>query len=83
MSLPVRLYPGQVSIYGAASITGLLVDNMQFGIVDQMWDDTDGTISLGQSVMFSPSRAISVTYGNVSYFLIEQNDIKLIETPLP
>jgi len=79
MSLPVRLYPGIVSIYGASSVMGLQTEGMQFGLVDQIWDDIQGTLSIGQSVMFPIEKSITVTYGNMDFFLVEQNDIKLIE----
>lgn len=79
MSLPVRLYPGIVSIYGTSSATGLQTNGMQFGLVDQLWDDLQGTLSLGQSVMFPIEKSTLVTYGNMDFFLVEQNDIKLIE----
>ena len=80
MSLPVRLYPGIVSIYGAASVNGLETENMQFGLVDQLYDNSPNTISVGDSVMFKLDKAELVTYGNIVYFLINQSDIKLIET---
>ena len=53
---------------------------MQFGLVDQMYDDSPNTISIGDSVMFKLDKAEIVTYGNIVYFLINQSDIKLIET---
>lgn len=80
MSLPCRLYPGIISVYGAGSVNGLITEKMQFGLVDQMYDDSPNTISIGDSVMFKLDKAEIVTYGNIVYFLINQSDIKLIET---
>lgn len=81
MSLPVRLFPGQISIYGAASQNGLQSDKMQFGLVDQMANNVPDTISIGDSVMFRLDRSDTITYGNITYFLIQESDIKLIEIP--
>lgn len=77
--LPCRLYPGQVSIYGAASITGIQSDDMQFGLVNQMADNSPNSISIGDSVMFRLDRSETVYYGGNAYYLINQNDIKLTE----
>ena len=77
--LPVRLYPGQVSIYGAASLTGITSDKMQFGLINQMADNIPNSVSVGDSVMFRLDKSETIYYGSNTYFLINQNDIKLIE----
>lgn len=84
MSLPVRLSPGIMSIYGASSINGILTNVMQFGVIDQLSSDIPGSFTIGDSVMFPISKIQdTITYNNISYFLIGETEVKLTENPLP
>lgn len=81
MSLPVRLSPGQLSIYGATSVNGILGDGMQFGTIDQLSNNVPGEYSLGQSVMFPVYKSITLNYQNVPYFIVEEKDVLGVENP--
>lgn len=85
MSLPANLYPGYVSIYGAASINGIVTrtSGLQFGLINQIYNSYQNSISVGQSVMFKQDGdTIRLNYGGVDYFLIEEKKIILIENIL-
>lgn len=84
MSLPCRLYPGYASIYGAQSITGIVPKQggLQFGTIDQIYDNVPGTVSIGQSVLFKYEDCVMVDYQGTQYFLLPEQKIILIENIL-
>jgi hypothetical protein len=47
MSLPVRLFPGQASIYGTSSLNNLLTNNMQFGSKAKVNDAVNFAMNMG------------------------------------
>lgn len=77
MSLPARLSPNILSIYGQRKVGGGITaaKGYQFGTVDQMYGGQ--AYFIGQSVMFKSDKAIQVRYGNAPYFLIQEQDIVL------
>lgn len=80
MSLPARLYPGYLSIYGAKSVNGIVPSGgFQFGRVNQIYDSIPDTVSINQSVMFRSIDSIIVTYSGIQYFILPENKIILIE----
>lgn len=85
MSLPARLYPGYISIYGAGSVNGITrtTDAYQFGVIEQMWPDSEGTLSIGQSVLYKVADTIQVIYDSTTYYLTKETNIILIESPAP
>jgi len=84
MSLPARLYPGQVAIYGTGSpsITGIVPPSemFRFGLIDQIWDNMPGTVSVGESVLYNTEDIIAqLVYSNTIYVVIPEEKIILIE----
>jgi len=82
--IPARLYNGYLLIYGAPSITGIVPNSsgFQFGLVNQIYDNVSGDVSLNQSIMFRYDDSITVTYDGQQYFLLEEQKVILIENPL-
>lgn len=81
MPLPVRLSPGIVSIYGYPSLNNLKSynPNIIFGVVDAVYLDVPGIVSVGQVIMVDKTKVESVTYENTEYFLVPEELIKLVE----
>lgn len=86
MSLPIILKQGQVSIYGAGSVTGITgvqaPDGYSFGIIDQVWNGGTGWPFVGDSVCFKGDDIIKLVYGSWPYLLIDETKILMTETPL-
>lgn len=73
-----------MSIYGGKSISGINVPNgYQFGLVSQLLGGCSGTVDIGESVLFALKDGIAVNYSDTQYFLVQENNIILIETDLP
>lgn len=80
MSLPARLQPNILSIYGQRTVeSGMTVSKgYQFGTVNQMYG---GQVDfIGQSVLFKSDKATQIRYSNTTYYLIQEQDIILIVT---
>lgn len=78
--------PG-VLVYGTMSIQGISEPDlkhpvMQFGLVSQVYPLCE-TVNVGQNIMFVKDGASIVTYSNTNYFLVPEQNIKLIEAPAP
>lgn len=83
MSLPVKLSPGIVSIYGTPSTQGIDLTNsprLQFGGITQL-PYTYGAYSVGQNALFDIGDAKTVYYNNVTYFLLPEDKIIFTENP--
>ena len=82
--IPARLYNGYLLIYGAPSISGIVpnLSGYQFGLVNQIFDNIPGDVSLNQSIMFKYDDSITVTYNGQQYFLLQEQKVILIENPL-
>jgi hypothetical protein len=86
MSLSAVLGPGLVSIYGVgtnySTVTGMVVPNQSFffGVVDQTWDGQNGSVSVGQSVLFQQNDIFTrLVYNGQTYTLIPEQKAILIE----
>jgi len=77
--------PGYVSVYGMASTRDIVPKSsyIQFGVIDQTFDDTPHNYAVGDSVMFNINDAEVVKYGSYQYCLIQDNKIILREISLP
>lgn len=85
MSLPIRLSPGLVSIYGGGSIQGINIADasspIRFGVVNQMFD-LYGAISIGQSVMYNKNDIIApLFYIDTTFNILSEDKIIAIENP--
>lgn len=80
--VPVNLQSGYSLIYGASSTRGIGVsgDNY-FGVVHQTGAGFPNYI-IGQSVLFPKSAVINLTYGNQTYFLIDESKVIFSEQTL-
>jgi hypothetical protein len=82
IELPIRVLPGQVVISGGASLNGIQAfDDAQFGTIAMLYEQ--GTFSLGDNVMFYLKDCNKVQYLDEYFFLLNESDIKLVETILP
>ena len=83
--LPIRLRPGQVSIYGQPSINGILINNgYQFGVINQLPDNCESAFALDQSVLFClPENCPNPQLNYYSYFIVPEDKIIFTETPAP
>lgn len=80
--LPIRVLPGQVVVSGAASLNGIESDgDAQFGTIAMLYEE--GTFSVGNSVMFYLRDCHRLTWLDTLFFLLNESDIKLVETILP
>ncbi len=85
MSLPVILMEGQVSIYQAGSMWGIVtldVDGkespLRFGKIDALnWGTA--TLAIGDNVMYNINDADQLYYRNTPYFIVDGGKIKMIE----
>ena len=84
MSLPVRLPVGIVSIYNASSINGLAPfdPEFNFGVVDQTYSQVPGIVTNGQTVMYNKENSIQIAYQGITYYLVDEKKITLVENPL-
>jgi len=86
MSLPVRLSPGLVSIYGNGSIQGIFstenTSKIRFGIVDQRYDEFS-TVALGDSVMYNIDDVKApVFYIDTAFYILPEDKIISVENPI-
>jgi hypothetical protein len=82
--IPASFPPGFISVYGRGSTQGFSGFPVQymFGVVNQLSGGGSGAYSLGQNVLFPYKESISLIYGNVNYYLVEEGRIVLTENPI-
>lgn len=80
MSLPAKLPPSTISIYGYQSLNGITPQQAgyQFGIIDQMYYGAQNDW-VGQSVLFKLSNSLQLKHSGNVYFLIQEENIVLTE----
>jgi hypothetical protein len=82
MSLPIRVLPGQVVASGNASLNGIEgFGDSQFGTILDIFEET--TFKIGDYIMFYLKDCDKVNWLGDTYFLLNESDIKLVETILP
>lgn len=86
MSLPIRLSPGLVSIYGGGSIQDIAFlevnSPIMFGVINQMFE-LYGAVSIGQSVMYNKNDVIApLFYIDANYYILPENKIIAVEDPI-
>lgn len=83
MSLPVKIQPGYLSLYGVDSFQGIQLpgSGLQFGLVNQL-PYNYGSYTLGQNVLFRVKEADILVYNNQQYFIVPESQIVLIEDPV-
>lgn len=79
--IPAIFPPGFISVYGTGSTQGFsgYPSNYTFGVVNQLSCGGSGAYSLGQNVLFPFKESISLIYGNVNYYLVDESKIVLTE----
>ena len=81
MSIPAYLPPNTISVYGYHSVNNISMvrSGYIFGTVNQMYFGAEEDLT-GKSVLFKANDAIpQVRYNNTPYYLIQQEEIILIE----
>lgn len=73
----VAIFPSQVSING---ISGFASANCAFGSVYQI-NDSCYKFKVGDAVGFKTTEAMIVTIATKNFYLIDQEDVKFIQTP--
>lgn len=86
MGIPIRLSPGQLSIYGAGSSVSqnniIAPTGFSFGVIDKIWDNGINGNQVGDSIMFQEQDVLTrLVYSNWIYTIIPQNKIGLTEEP--
>jgi hypothetical protein len=80
--LPIRLLPGQVVAVGNPSLNGIVgFGDSQFGRITDLFEVT--TFNVDDYIMFYLKDCDKLEWLGSTYFLLNESDIKLVETILP
>lgn len=86
MPIPATILPSYVAIVGAKSVQGFLgtqPPTLAFGVVDQVSSTPVGLVAVNDSVLFDTAKSIVISYQDIQYYLVKEEDCILVEDAPP